>query len=66
MYVYIKKVDKRIKDRIFFYQKGSYIKRKKRKVTVWFWMAGRNYKGKLKTKKGEKKRYIGLSYIFAF
>jgi hypothetical protein len=52
--MYIKlKVDKKIKDRIFFYQKGSYIKRKKRKVTFWFWLAGRNYKGKLKM--GKKK-----------
>ena len=58
MYIKIK-IDKKIKDRIL---RGT-----KERVTVWFWLAGRSYKGMLKKwKKKRGKKYHRVSYIFAF
>jgi hypothetical protein len=60
MYVYIKIKIEKIKDRIFFIRKDHILRGRKERVTIWFWLAGRSYKGKQKT----EKKYRRLSYIF--
>jgi hypothetical protein len=56
MYVYIKlKIEKKSRI-IFFIRKDCILRGRKERVTVWFWLAGRSYKAKLKNGgKREKK-----------
>jgi hypothetical protein len=55
MYVYIKiKIEKKSRIVYFFIRKDRILRGRKERVTIWFWLAGRSYIGKLKNGKIKK------------